>query len=235
MLAAEPALGRDPGEQPFNNPGFDVLSHRTRTATRFASKSKARIVGADDFLVTHNEVLTARTPRRATDSPWSRVRPRGPDHDEVRYLDESVHRATTSATSTPPASVATGPRCGRRAGAVLSAQHEERNGAWPLKRKLIEVALPLEAINRESAREKSIRHGHPSTLHLWWARRPLAAARAVLFAQLVDDPSSHPDAFPTEEAQQRRARATARASSNGSSSGRTSATRPACRGARGDP
>lgn len=69
------------------------------------------------------------------------------------------------------------------------------------KRKLIEVSLPLEDINRESAREKSIRHGHPSTLHLWWARRPLAAARAVLFAQLVDDPSSHPDRFPTPEAQ----------------------------------
>src|SRR3954451_8838967 len=67
--------------------------------------------------------------------------------------------------------------------------------------KLIEVALPLEAINAASAREKSIRHGHPSTLHLWWARRPLAACRAVLFAQLVDDPSSHPDRFPTEEAQ----------------------------------
>ncbi|WP_435125571.1 DUF1156 domain-containing protein [Micromonospora tulbaghiae] len=70
-----------------------------------------------------------------------------------------------------------------------------------MKRKLIEVALPLETINRESAREKSIRHGHPSTLHLWWARRPLAAARAVLFAQLVDDPSSRPDEFPTEESQ----------------------------------
>src|SRR6201999_855516 len=69
------------------------------------------------------------------------------------------------------------------------------------KRKLIEVALPLETINRESAREKSIRHGHPSTLHLWWARRPLAAARAVLFAQLVDDPSAHPDRFPSEEDQ----------------------------------
>jgi putative DNA methylase len=69
------------------------------------------------------------------------------------------------------------------------------------KKKLIEVALPLEAINRESAREKSIRHGHPSTLHLWWARRPLAACRAVLFAQLVDDPSAHPDMFPTQEAQ----------------------------------
>lgn len=62
------------------------------------------------------------------------------------------------------------------------------------RRKLIEVALPLEAINREAAREKSIRHGHPSTLHLWWARRPLAAARAVLFAQLVDDPDSRPEA-----------------------------------------
>ncbi|CRK54422.1 conserved hypothetical protein [Rhodococcus sp. RD6.2] len=68
------------------------------------------------------------------------------------------------------------------------------------KRKLIEVGIPLKVINEESAREKSIRHGHPSTLHLWWARRPLAAARAVLFAQLVDDPSSHPDKFPTDEA-----------------------------------
>ena len=58
------------------------------------------------------------------------------------------------------------------------------------KKKLIEVAIPLEAINAASAREKSIRHGHPSTMHLWWARRPLAACRAVLFAQLVDDPSS---------------------------------------------
>src|SRR5260370_9573387 len=70
------------------------------------------------------------------------------------------------------------------------------------KRKLIEVALPLEAINKESAREKSIRHGHPSTLHLWWARRPLAACRAVLFASLVDDPSAHPDRFPSEHAQE---------------------------------
>ena len=57
------------------------------------------------------------------------------------------------------------------------------------KKKLIEVALPLEEINRQSSREKSIRKGHPSTLHLWWARRPLATARAVLFSQLVDDPS----------------------------------------------
>ncbi|KKZ10351.1 MAG: hypothetical protein TH68_11015 [Candidatus Synechococcus spongiarum 142] len=70
----------------------------------------------------------------------------------------------------------------------------------PPKKKLIEVALPLEAINKASVREKSIRHGHPSTLHLWWARRPLATCRAVLFAQLVDDPASHPDKFPTEEA-----------------------------------
>ncbi len=69
------------------------------------------------------------------------------------------------------------------------------------RRKLIEVALPLDAINVASAREKSIRHGHPSTLHLWWARRPLAACRAVLFASLVDDPSARPDMFPTEEAQ----------------------------------
>ena len=72
-----------------------------------------------------------------------------------------------------------------------------------IRRKLIEVALPLDAINVASAREKSIRHGHPSTLHLWWARRPLAAARAVIFAQMVDDPSSFPDLFPTEKAQEK--------------------------------
>src|SRR5580658_2395954 len=72
-----------------------------------------------------------------------------------------------------------------------------------MKKKLIEVALPLEAINKESAREKSIRHGHPSTLHLWWARRPLATCRAVLFASLVDDPSSDPENFPTEADQDR--------------------------------
>jgi putative DNA methylase len=71
------------------------------------------------------------------------------------------------------------------------------------RKKLIEVALPLDAINTASAREKSIRHGHPSTLHLWWARRPLATARAVLFGQMVDDPASAPEEFPTEEDQNR--------------------------------
>src|SRR4051812_17635109 len=70
-------------------------------------------------------------------------------------------------------------------------------------KKLIEVALPLDAINAAAAREKSIRHGHPSTLHLWWARRPLAAARAVIFAQMVDDPSSRPDLFTTEKKQEK--------------------------------
>lgn len=77
------------------------------------------------------------------------------------------------------------------------------NSGITTRKKLIEVALPLEAINEASAREKSIRHGHPSTLHLWWARRPLAAARAVIFAQMVDDPSSHPDIFRTEKAQEK--------------------------------
>ena len=61
------------------------------------------------------------------------------------------------------------------------------------RKKLIEVALPLDAINAAATKEKSIRHGHPSTLHLWWARRPLAAARAVIFSQMVDDPSEYVD------------------------------------------
>jgi len=72
-----------------------------------------------------------------------------------------------------------------------------------VKKKLIEVALPLDAINAASRKEKSIFFGHPSALHLWWARRPLAACRAVLLAQLLDDPSAHPDRFPTEAEQHR--------------------------------
>ncbi len=75
-----------------------------------------------------------------------------------------------------------------------------------MRKKLIEVTLPLDAINEAAGREKSIRHGHPSTLHLWWARRPLAAARAVLFAQMVDDPGSWPEHFPTPEAQEQERR-----------------------------
>ena len=73
-----------------------------------------------------------------------------------------------------------------------------------LKKKLIEVALPLEAINKAAAHEKQPGIGaHPRGLHLWWARRPLAAARAVIFAQMVDDPSSHLDRFPTEQEQEK--------------------------------
>ena len=73
------------------------------------------------------------------------------------------------------------------------------------RKKLIEVALPLEAINTASIREKSMRHGHPSTLHLWWARRPLAAARAVIFAQMVDDPSEYVEELLTDPTTRRAA------------------------------
>jgi len=69
------------------------------------------------------------------------------------------------------------------------------------RKKLIEVALPIEAINRASAKEKSIRRGHPASVHVWWARRPLATCRAVLFASLVDDPGERPEQFPTREEQ----------------------------------
>jgi putative DNA methylase len=74
-----------------------------------------------------------------------------------------------------------------------------------LRKKLIDVALPLEAINREAAFEKGnpFLKGHPRGIHQWWARRPLAVSRAVIFAQLVDDPSANPDLFPTAQAQQR--------------------------------
>ena len=80
-----------------------------------------------------------------------------------------------------------------------------RYAPMTLSRKLIEVALPLDAINKAAAREKSIRHGHPSTLHLWWARRPLAAARAVIFAQMVDDPSEYVDVLLSDAKKKRAA------------------------------
>lgn len=99
-------------------------------------------------------------------------------------------REQTPAPSAPPPSLLKTPK-----------DSMPQTVAPAVRKKLIEVSIPLEAINAASAREKSIRHGHPSTLHLWWARRPLAACRAVLFAQLVDDPSSWPDRFPTEEEQ----------------------------------
>ena len=89
---------------------------------------------------------------------------------------------------------------------MCDSTHAGRWTPWgndAVTKKLIEVALPLDAINAAAAREKSIRHGHPSTLHLWWARRPLAAARAVLFAQMVDDPASRPELFATVEEQDR--------------------------------
>ena len=92
------------------------------------------------------------------------------------------------------------------ADSALSVDDPEKEKDSPVtacRRKLIEVSLPLEAIDAASAREKSIRHGHPLTLHPWWARRPLASCRAVLFAQIVDAPPPWPVEFPTEEAQAR--------------------------------
>src|SRR3989304_5035359 len=83
----------------------------------------------------------------------------------------------------------------------------ERCQMTTARKKLIEVALPLEAINKASAREKSIRHGHPSTLHLWWARRPLAAARAGIFSQMGGDPSGHTEKLRADSKLRRKAEA----------------------------
>src|SRR5487761_738320 len=99
-------------------------------------------------------------------------------------MGASIARRRPGRTFSPP----------RREGGAVGSTSSRCRGevTMPYRKKLIEVALPLDAINAESAREKSIRHGHPSTLQLWWARRPLAACRAVLYASLVDDPSDCP-------------------------------------------
>ncbi len=83
----------------------------------------------------------------------------------------------------------------------VRSQDKGKHGMTQTRKKLIETAMPLDPINKASSREKSIRHGHPSTLHLWWSRKPLATCRAVLFAQTVDDPAAWPDLFPTEQEQ----------------------------------
>jgi putative DNA methylase len=90
----------------------------------------------------------------------------------------------------------------------VGAGRASKGNELPVKyrKKLIEVALPLDAINAASAREKSIRHGHPSTLHLWWARRPLAAARAVIFSQMVDDPAEYTDVLLSDPNNKRKAK-----------------------------
>ena len=100
------------------------------------------------------------------------------------------------------------------------------------RRKLIEVALPLDAINAAAGREKSIRHGHPSTLHLWWARRPLAAARAVIFAQMVDDPSEYVDVLLSDPIRKRQAKGALKKRQSGA--GKTESTGPTDRQALAD-
>ena len=102
-------------------------------------------------------------------------------------------------------SAAHGPGQRRAGGRTVGDGLAAPGNVLPMRKKLIEVALPLDAINTASSREKSIRHGHPSTLHLWWARRPLAAARAVIFSQMVDDPSEYVDVLLSDPAAKRAA------------------------------
>ena len=187
VMDAERDLGRQPVEMPPNNKGYDIESK-----------------DADG----HSVVYRGQGPgRRGRDvhhhQKRSRCRPQ-----QARSAHPGARRGGRSGRSRRPLRPP-GLRRGWRAPlqhhqrqpAVESLPGTRREAGMTTKKKLIEVALPLDAINREAAREKSIRAGHPSTLHLWWARRPLAACRAVLFASLVDDPSARPDLFPTEEEQ----------------------------------
>ena len=144
-------------------------------------------------MVTQNELRFAANVPDAYVLALVEVSADGAEHDRVRYLDRPYGADVRLPFDTTSTTLSWH--------ALLAASHPTTGRVMPTK--LIEVALPLDVINKEAAREKSIRHGHPSTLHLWWARRPLAACRAVLFAQLVDDPSAHPELFPTEADQER--------------------------------
>ena len=193
VLAAERRLGRVPREMPHNNPGYDIVSRRFDGHLIYI-EVKGRIEGAEDFWVTRTEALHGKNSGTGSRLAMVSVHPDGPRVRHGSLYRQSIPRRRLRRLRRDRHARQLAERVGTRRGPDMS------NDLW-YKPKLIEVALPLEDINRESAREKSIRHGHPSTLHLWWTRKPLAAARAVLFAQLVDDPSAHPDKFPTEEDQ----------------------------------
>ena len=199
VLATEARLGHAAEEMPHSHPGYDIRSALPSGETLFL-EVKGRIEGADTFVVTQNELRFAANV---------------PDAYVLALVEVSARRTGTRPGPLPHAAVWR--RCPPSVryhqhdaflARLLAASHPTTGRVMPTK--LIEVALPLDVINREAAREKSIRHGHPSTLHLWWARRPLAACRAVLFAQLVDDPSAHPESVPDRSGPRARAQAPVR-------------------------
>ena len=188
VMAVERDLGNEPKSVEALKIGYDIQSYDPNTGHMRFIEVKGRVDTADTIMITRQEVITSlHEPEKFI---LAIVQVADGQPIEPRYVRGSLD------TREPPFD--------QNAIQFNMKRLLESGGGssmnQPHKKKLIEVAIPLEAINTASAREKSIRHGHPSTLHLWWARRPLAACRAVLFAQLVDDPSSHPDTFPTEEA-----------------------------------
>ena len=199
---SERSLGFEPIDREFEKLGYDIESRDPGTGRLRFIEVKGRVAGADTITVTRNEIL------------YSLNKPDDFILAIVEFLDDGDHRRPL-----PPPPVPRQrrqhrlrrrqrqlPLCGP-ARPSRSTRHEPRPRQRTTQaKKLIEVALPLDAINKASAREKSIRHGHPSTLHLWWARRPLAAARAVIFAQMVDDPRRTPDLLPDREEPQEKER-----------------------------
>ena len=158
---------------------------------------KGRVTGADTITVTKNEILYSLN--KPDDFILAIVEFLDDDAHRVHYVRRPFQREPDFGVTSVNYDFA------ELLDAGASTRHERNGQRMTYKKKLIEVALPLEAINKASAREKSIRHGHPSTLHLWWARRPLAAARAVIFAQMVDDPSAYVDVLRADPKLRRKA------------------------------
>ena len=205
VMEIERDLGFEPTDREIEKLGYDIESRVPGTGKLRFIEVKGRVSGADTITVTRNEILYSLN--KPEDFILAIVEFMGDEH-RVHYAREPFRARARFRGDKRQLQFR------RIAGASrkplmtelksTSAASVEKTTVRPLvRKKLIEVALPLDAINTASVRENYIYRGNPSAIHKWWAQRPLAAARAVIFAQMVDDPSSHPDIFRTEKAQEK--------------------------------
>ena len=205
VIEVERSLGFEPVDREREKLGYDIRAAiPTLEKLRFI-EVKGRVTGAETITVTRNEILYSLNKPDSFILAIVEFFPIIPTGSITCAVPSSGNRTLVLPVSITALRNSWRGRRHRHDKICFIISAEIWGSFMKYRKKLIEVALPLDAINKASAREKSIRHGHPSTLHLWWARRPLAAARAVIFAQMVDDPSTYVDVLKSDPRKRRRA------------------------------